>query len=270
MSWITQHYELLFGGFGTVIIVSIIGFVWRRWIRQPGEQTPRISLNKSQRVSQNVSQNFSPTINIHPPSAPTPSAPISVPLPKKEIRKQPNITCSRVRLCATTRLDEDGGLFMEVPVGGMACAVATFYNHMASRGDQIQGAINVKARMKFYAGDKIQCSEEIAFGTWIDRKTNWVDLWPEDSRDLLIAVRMSPRSIGLIEDRREPIAADYQETAFKKELPGEEFDVQVRLTFEDEHHAMSFEEFWFQIILTEDTMIFRRINPYTRNTSPRT
>ena len=79
-----------------------------------------------------------------------------MPLPKKEPKKQPNIVCSRVNVCATTRLDEDGGVFTEVPGGGMLGAVATIYNHIASRGEQIQGAVNVKARMKFYVGDKIR------------------------------------------------------------------------------------------------------------------
>ncbi len=151
----------------------------------------------------------------------------------------------------------------------MMGAVAIIYNHIAPRGDQIQAALNVKARMKFYAGDKIECSEEVAYGTWFDRKIDSADIWPEDSHDLLIAVRMSAHSIGLIEDRREPIAADYRETAFKKELIGEEFDVQVRLVFEDEHNVMGVEEFWFQIMLTDDSMSLRMINPYARFTSPR-
>ena len=95
------------------------------------------------------------------------------------------------------------------------------------------------------------------------------NLWPEDSRDLLIALRISARSIGLIEDRREPIAPDYHETMFKTQSTGEEFDVHVRLVFEDEHNVVSFEELWFQIMLMADSMTLRMINPYTRLTSPR-
>jgi hypothetical protein len=268
MQWVNQHYELLFGGFGTVILTTIIGFVWRHLTKKrarPAGINPSAlavsNVTASPSVSQNVSQHFSPTVNIHPPAV---SAPILIQSPKRELKNPPNVVRSRVRTCFVTRTDEHGGMFTEVPEGGMTAVVATFYNQIELGGGQISGAESVRARMRFYVGDDVAYAEEIAFGTWLDRRLNSVDLGAEDSRDLLIALRASDNGIGLIEDRREPIAADYFPTVFKKELIGNRFDVEVKLSFKDDYGKMLTALFWFEVGMTKKSMVITTLNPAAR------
>ena len=188
-------------------------------------------------------------VNVAPPSIPSsPTIHDSKPADKPK-KKPPNIVCSRRRTCAIG-FDEDIGTCHEsFTVAGPMGVIATFYNALPSSGEQIHGALNVKARMKFYHSDKIELAEETAFGTWFESNTNSVELWPEESQDLVVAVAKGTAGIFLLEDKRpNPLRAEFP----PRELNGKSFDVKVRLTFQDESGNTMAREFDFVIELNSD------------------
>ena len=245
MVWISLHLGLLFDGLGALVAVGFVGWLLKRYVF-PDEKLPPAANVAIAAPTQTINVHFvSPAIPINTAltQLPNQSAP-----PTKSAKKQPNIVCSRCRSCKIGFDADSGTCYESFASRGITAVVATFYNTLPSSGEQVGGAIDVKARMKFYHSSRVELAEEIVYGFWLDSRSNEVDLWPEVSRDLLIAVASENTSIFLLEDRRPNMYVDGP----PKELRGQSFDVSVRLTFKDEYGNTIPNDFAFVIELNSD------------------
>jgi hypothetical protein len=248
MTWITQHYELL--GLVAVVAVPLLGWLCKRLFFPDAKSAPTSNTAIASPV-QTVNVNVAP--HLIPPATTEPS---KITKSKIKAEKQPpNIVCARHRVCSVV-LDPDEGTWWEGSTHYSVMGfVVTFENALPASGEQVSGALNLRGRMKFFELNGTIPLDEISFVSRSNTPT--ADLWAEDRKDFLIAVRLTGNGIGLLEVS----PANLQSLEFRKELQGNAFEVDFRLIYEAEDNKTIAHNWLFEIRLNPDSI--RLKNPYS-------